>query len=90
VESHRFSNCCDWITHLPPERLGYRHLGPNVYLDREGAVEVAPSEARVRGDHLRARLAYTWRWAWRPGTLPTRDLADHAPVNYFSALSRRG
>ena len=87
-ESHRFTNCCDMICRLPPQAFGYRHHGPVSYLDREGAVHVAPADAEVRRDHLRARLAYLWRWAWRPGNVWTRDLADHAPVNYFSALSQ--
>jgi hypothetical protein len=86
LESHRFTNCCDMICRLPREACGYRHLGPASYLDQEGVVHVAPAEGEVKRDQRRARLAYLWRWAWRPGTLWTRDLADHAPVNYFSAL----
>jgi hypothetical protein len=88
LESHRFTNCCDVICHLPPKSFRYRHLGPASYLDREGTMRVAPARALVKRDHCRARLAYVWRWAWRPGTVWVRDLADHAPVNYFSALSQ--
>jgi hypothetical protein len=88
VESHRFTNCCDMVCRLPPETFGYRHLGPASYLDRDGMVHMAPGYAAVKWDHLRGRSRYLWRWAWRPGTLWTRDLADHAPVNYFSALSQ--
>jgi triacylglycerol lipase len=89
-ESHRFTNCCDMICRVPPEAFGYRHHGPASYIDREGAVHVPPADAEVTRDHLRARLAYSWRWAWRPGNVWTRDLADHAPVNYCSALRAGG
>jgi len=88
VQSHRYSNCCDMVCRLPLEVFGYRHLGPALYLNREGTVQAAPADAAVRRDHLQARLRYLWRWSWRPGTLWTRDLADHSPVNYFSALSQ--
>jgi triacylglycerol lipase len=87
-ESHRYTNCCDMICRLPLELFGYRHLGPVSYLDRKGAVHLTPAEGEVHRDHARARLTYLWRWTWRPGALWTRDLADHSPVNYFSALSQ--
>jgi Lipase (class 3) len=90
VESHRYKNCCDVICRVPTEVFGYRHLGEAHYLDQEGVVHRAPAEAYVRRDHVRARLAYLRRWAWRRRTLWTRDFADHSPVNYFSALSRVG
>jgi Lipase (class 3) len=90
VESHRYTNCCDLICRVPMELFGYRHLGDASYLDREGVVRLAPAGAGLWRDRARARLTYLRRWAWRPGTLWTRDFADHAPVNYFSALSRLG
>lgn len=87
VESHRYTNCCDAVCGLPPETLGYRHLGPPLYLDREGALHPSPANPAVRRDQWLGRLQYTRRWAWRLGTPLTRNLPDHAPVNYFSALS---
>lgn len=86
VESHRYTNCCDAVCGLPPEALGYRHLGPPLYLDRDGALHPSPATPAVRRDQWLGRLQYTWRWAWRLGTPLTRNLPDHAPVNYFSAL----
>jgi hypothetical protein len=88
LESYRFTNCCDMVVHLPPRAFGYGHLGDASYVDRKGDVRVAPSRAMMWRDQLWARLAYTWRWAWRREAVWTRGLADHAPVNYFSALSR--
>ena len=88
VESHRYTNCCDAVCEVPPEALGYRHLGPALYLDRGGSVHPSPATPAVRRDQWLGRLQYTWRWAWRLGTPLTRNLPDHAPVNYFSALSR--
>jgi hypothetical protein len=87
VESHRYTNCCDMISRVPFELFGYRHLGPALYLDRAGVLKVGPSHSEVRRDQVPARFAYWSRYAWRPGNLWTRDLADHAPVNYYSALS---
>jgi hypothetical protein len=37
-------------------------------------------------DGVLARSLYMYRWAWRPGTVWVRDLADHAPINYVSAV----
>jgi hypothetical protein len=85
---HRFTNCCDVVCRVPPEAFSYRHVGPASYLDRRGVLHVEPPGAIVERDQKRARRAYFWRWAWRPGTLWTRDLADHAPVNYLAAVTQ--
>jgi pimeloyl-ACP methyl ester carboxylesterase len=88
LESRRFTNCCDMVCRIPFELFGYRHLGPALYLNRDGIVSVGPSIPEMSSDHLRARIAYWSRW--RRGDLWTRDLADHSPVNYFSALEAGG
>jgi triacylglycerol lipase len=87
VESHRYTNCCDVICRIPMELFGYRHFGSLLYIDRKGGVRSGCEYREGRLDRLRARLSYSVRWAWRTGTMWTRDLADHSPVNYFSALS---
>ena len=83
---HRYANCCDVVTRVPLEAMGYRHTGTLVYLDRDGRSVAAPTESLILDDQRHARLGYLSRWAWRPGTMWTRDAADHAPVNYVSAL----
>ncbi len=87
VEHHRYLNCCDIVARLPPEALMYRHLGPASYLDRRGQLHAAPADSLVVHDQRRARRWYLRRWSWRRGTMWTRDAADHAPINYVSALS---
>jgi hypothetical protein len=88
IAHYRYCDCCDLICRIPPEPLGYRHCGPAAYLDRRGVLHTPPSPPSVRCDQWRARLQYLGQWAWRPGILWSRDAADHAPVNYLSALTR--
>ncbi|HEY7682088.1 MAG TPA: lipase family protein [Gemmatimonadales bacterium] len=85
---HRFVNCCDVVCRVPPEALGYAHLGPPAYLDGYGHLHVAPDDELVEKDQARARRAYLWRYAWRLGTLWTRDVADHTPANYVAAAAQ--
>lgn len=90
VESHRYTNCCDVVSRLPLPLppFNYRHFGPATYLDREGAVHKSPGFGTVIWDRLIGRLVYLRRYRSQKGTLLTRDFADHAPVNYFRALSQ--
>jgi hypothetical protein len=88
VEAYRYTNCCDLICRVPIALFGYRHHGRSIYLDRWGAQHPAGEYRGGLLDRLRARLSYATRWSWRRGTLWFRDLADHAPVNYFSALGQ--
>lgn len=88
LRHERFVNCCDIVTRLPPEAFGYRHAGPVAYLDRGGVLCPALAERLIAEDQRRARIGYLLRWAWRRGTMCTRDTADHAPTNYVSAVAR--
>lgn len=82
----RFVHCCDIVTRVPPEVLDFRHVGELVYVARDGrTLPLAESEA-MAADQALARRDYAWRWAWRPGTMWTRDAADHAPINYVGPL----
>ena len=40
----------------------------------------------IDDDKVRGRAEYLVNHAWRYKNLPVRDLADHAPINYVSAL----
>ena len=40
------------------------------------------------GDQIDARAEYWAKYAWKVGNVKNRDLADHAPLNYVSALYR--
>jgi len=78
----RFQDCCDLVTRVPPEELGYQHLGEPHYIDRKRRVTLNPDEKFVLKDHFRAHVRFLARYAWRPGNVRLRDLADHAPMNY--------
>ncbi len=92
-ELHRFVNCCDVVTHVPPSippLLSYAHAGEAHTIDRHGGLMNGSSNALTQdNDCSRARDE------WFAGTPPAppgksrvmlRDLADHAPINYLRAL----
>jgi hypothetical protein len=82
VTNFRFQDCCDLVTRVPPEELGYQHFGQPHYIDRERSVILNPKEQFISKDHRRARFSFLFRYAWRPGNVRMRELADHAPMNY--------
>jgi triacylglycerol lipase len=88
LHHHRHTHCCGIVCRLPPEAMAYRHTGPLAYLHRRAVLHSMPSEEFVADDQHRAQRAYLRHWSWRPGTMWTRDAADHSPVNYVAALSR--
>lgn len=81
----RLVDCCDVVTEVPPALLGFAHAGALHYIDRAGQLVVAPSSGFVAGDQLRARAEYLRKVAFRNGSVPARELADHAPANYLRA-----
>ena len=48
-----------------------------------------PSEKEILRDQWRAHVDYALKYAWRWGNMWNRALADHAPINYVSALAGR-
>ena len=86
IDSVRVVNCCDTITWVPPEALGYVHIHPPLYIDRDARAHQAPGDEVIDADRWRARLAYAQEHAWRLGTVAVRELADHAPINYLRAF----
>jgi hypothetical protein len=86
VDHARYVDCCDMVTRVPPEFLGYVHVGTLRYIDRNGNVLSAPSDAAIEGDRREATLSYLFKYAFRPGTVPVRELADHTPINYVSGV----
>lgn len=87
VNNFRYVDCCDIVTQLPPTFLGYAHLGDPCYIDRNRRVNKNPSDALVCSDRLRARADYLLEYAWKSGNVGFRDLADHAPINYVTAIA---
>jgi triacylglycerol lipase len=82
----RYVDCCDGVTMVPPA-IGYAHVCAPHYIDVTGKVwDRAPDDAAIGRDRRAARWFYLTRFAWRIGTVWIRELADHAPANYVSAL----
>jgi pimeloyl-ACP methyl ester carboxylesterase len=87
----RYVDCSDIVTRLPPPLFGYGHVGEKRYLDRKGRLRASPpSRWEVLGDRLMACVTYLFHDAWRFWrNAPARSAADHAPVNYVSAVLGR-
>lgn len=78
----RLVDCCDMVTRVPPEVLGYRHPDFRTYIAADGSTHQSPSDAFIAADRDAGRLDYLEKHAWRVGTVAVRDFADHAPINY--------
>jgi len=87
VPSSRYVDCCDVVTELPPEDFGYAHLGKPLYIDRNRKITADPPAGTVTEDRLIARAEYLVKYAWKAGNVGVRDLADHAPINYVTAIA---
>ncbi len=83
---HRYMNCLDLVTRIPPEFLGFVHCGTRHYIDSDGKIHARISERAIERDTRDARIEYMLKHSWRRGTVELRELADHAPINYVSAL----
>ena len=87
LSSHRYVDCCDLVSRMLPEGLGYVHVGNPYYIDVDRQVIFNPARDFIETDQFRARESYVANYAWRTGNVAIRDLADHAPVNYLSAIT---
>lgn len=88
VKSYRYVDCTDIVTRIPPEILGYRHLGRPYYIAQDRSISFDPGESFIRKDRTEAFLEYPLKYEpWRKENVAVRELADHAPVNYVSAVT---
>ncbi|MGE8153151.1 lipase family protein [Pseudomonas vancouverensis] len=78
----RIVDCCDAVTRVPPQGLGFRHVGTPTYIDHAGSVSANPPQSVIDHDRELARTMYLTRYALVPGNVAVRELADHAPINY--------
>jgi len=83
-EVRRHVDCCDLVTELPPPIGDFEHVGEMTYIDSDGGLPPG-NGIPVAVDRAQARVDYLEQLAWRFGTVPVRDLADHAPINYVRA-----
>jgi triacylglycerol lipase len=86
----RYVDCCDLVAKVPPTELmgievGYEHVGVLHYIDRHGAVMLSPPDESIEDDQHEASWTYD-KYAVVKGNVPARILADHAPINYVSAV----
>ena len=86
LEVTRIVDCCDVVTEIPPTQAGFEHAGRLTYIDRNGGVAADAATEFINADRLQARIDYLAQHAFRFGTVLSRDLADHAPVNYVRAF----
>lgn len=82
----RIVDCCDGVTRVPPEALGYNHAGSPLYIDRLGTIARSPPSQIIESDREAARIEYATKYALNLGNVKIRDLADHAPINYARAF----
>jgi len=86
VKSSRYVDCCDIVTTLPPPQLGHAHVGNPLYINRKRKITFNPGDDFIASDRFRAGLRYFFRYAWIPGNVGVRFLADHGPINYATAI----
>jgi hypothetical protein len=85
----RHVDCSDVVSMVPPELLGYRHVGATRYIDQHGALRDWDENTAgdpIDKDRWEARAVYLATLAWRHGNVGSRGLADHAPANYVRAF----
>lgn len=87
MEIDRYVNCCDVMCTLPPAHLNYVHVGALRYIDSASVVHSrAPFAELIAKDQNAARLNYPNETKWLKDAVESRDLADHAPMNYVLAM----
>jgi triacylglycerol lipase len=80
----RYVDCLDLVTRVPA--LIYRHLDGLQYIDRHGKIHQGGLSAMGRAaERLAAWISYA-PLLFDRNNCPARDLADHAPINYVSAI----
>ena len=85
--TERYVNHRDVVCRVPSARPGYRHVGEVHVIDRAGRVHRRRPRQRGVSELLASALSGRRRdlGALLSGGLP-RELTDHAPINYVSAL----
>lgn len=79
----RYRDCADLVARVPYGWLGFCHVAPPNYFDRHGTPQ---PETAIAADMAAARAEYRQRYRHIKRKVPLRDGADHAPINYVSAL----
>jgi hypothetical protein len=86
---HRFVNCCDVVTQVPPPAFGYWHVGELDFISATGHVLRSPESWHVARRQLAGQVLYQARLPWLHRTMvKNRPAADHAIVNYIAGIER--
>jgi triacylglycerol lipase len=80
VKHYRWVNNNDIVPRVPPRWLGYRHMGQEIYLNRNGKISSLRSWLRVR-DRFRGLLASLRVWK-------LDYFSDHSMVEYIKHSRR--
>ena len=83
LKSYRYVDCCDRVAQVPPEFMGYKHVGDPYYIDRRRIIRFNPGVKDISADQSKATVKYWLRYSLLPGNVWARGFADHAPVNYI-------
>lgn len=87
MQIDRYVNCCDVMCTLPSMRFDYVHAGELMYIDSEGELHrKSPALGAIDLDRKAAHLAYSQDTKWVKDVAESRELADHAPINYVRAM----
>ena len=85
----RYVDCIDSVPGLPPP-WGYTHLREMIYIDGKGALHEPPPDAdALKADRRAAKRAFRRAYGFKFRNVLLRSGADHAPINYVSALLGR-
>lgn len=85
--ARRYVNHRDIVCRVPPAPFGYRHVGTPFVIDRDGNLAQGVPEDRGLSDLLTSALPFDRQsLIERFGQTLPRELTDHAPINYVSAL----
>jgi hypothetical protein len=91
IDHTRYEDCSvPGSRHCRSEPFGYRHCGSWTFIDRQGRVLARVSEEEIDIERRETSTEYPWRWGFQIGTVPFRELADHAPLNFSSAVFGSG
>ena len=87
VANTRYVDCCDGVTRVPLEVMGYEHVGrPSIHRPQR-----QDNGKPGRRFHPQRTGSAPWKsisckYFWKSGNVGARELADHAPINYVSAV----
>ncbi len=89
IDVHRFVNCTDIVTMVPPKVIGYMHVGRLIFFTDRGKLLTNPGFGTRFRHKASGVLDYAARFPWfRRGMVKMRSSADHAILNYTEGIRR--